>query len=98
MQMTTETSSAMKQLLLVLFIAIKMVELCFNFFVHFNFVSIYISGFHHRQCASDSKNFTFLKFICQMCSSANEFLKDKTCLQLVRNGPIVTLHILCSFI
>ena len=98
MQKTTEMSSAIKQLLEVLFIAMKIFKLCFNFFAHFNCVLIYISSFHHRQCASDSKSFTFFKFTCQMCSSANESLKDEKCLLLLGNGPLLTIHILCSFI
>ena len=28
-------------------------ELCFHRFVHFDFVPIYIFGFHHKQCVSD---------------------------------------------
>ena len=32
-------------------------------------------GFHHKQCASDLKDFTFVKIITQMFSSADESLK-----------------------
>ena len=64
-----------------------MVELCFHRFVHFDSVLIYIFGFHHKQCASDQKDFTFVKFISQLFSSTDESLKDETCLVLL-------LHIL----
>ena len=30
-----------------------MAELCFHRFVHFDCVSTYIFGFHHKQCASN---------------------------------------------
>ena len=55
-----------------------MAELCFHRFVHFDCVPIYIFGSHHKQCASDKKDFTFVKFTSQMFSSADKFLKDET--------------------
>ena len=33
--------------------------ICFYGFVHFGCISIYILGFHYKQCASDNKDFTF---------------------------------------
>ena len=53
-------------------------ELCSHRFVNFDCVPVYIFGFHHKQCPSGKKNFTFVKFGPQFFSSANEFLKDET--------------------
>ena len=46
-----------------------MAELCFYRFVHFDCVPIYIFDFHHKQCASDWKDFTSVKFTSQLLSS-----------------------------
>ena len=55
-----------------------MADLCFHRFVHFGCVSVYIFGFENKQCASDQKDFTFVRFISPMLNSADEPLKDKT--------------------
>ena len=52
-------------------------------FVHFHCVSIYIFGFHNNQCASDYKDFTFVKFNCQLFSSADDSLKNEAPLPLL---------------
>ena len=54
-----------------------MAELCFSYFVHCDCVLIYIFIFHHRQCASDWKDFTFVKFTFQLFSSTDKSLKDE---------------------
>ena len=59
-----------------------MAKFCFHCFVHFDGIPIYISGFHHKQCACDKKDFTVMKFSSQLCNSADESLKDKTHLLL----------------
>ena len=51
-----------------------MSELCFHHFVHFDCFLIYIFSFHHKQCASDQKDFIFVKLF----SSADESLKYET--------------------
>ena len=48
-----------------------------------NDVPINIFGFHHKQCASDYKDFTFVKFTSQLFSSTDESLKDETRLLLL---------------
>ena len=58
-------------------------ELCHYGFEHFTCVPIYIFGFHHKQCACDQKDFTFVKFTSQMFGSADEPLKDETRLLLL---------------
>ena len=58
-------------------------ELCFHRFVHFACFPIYVFGFHHKKCASDKKDFTFVKFTTQLLSSADESLKDETRLLLL---------------
>ena len=45
--------------------------------IDFCFVPIYIFSFHHEQCTSDQKDFTFVKYTSQMLSSADESLKKK---------------------
>ena len=45
--------------------AVLKAELCFHRYVHFACVPIYIFGLHHKQCASDQKDFTFVKFASQ---------------------------------
>ena len=57
-------------------------KLCFQHFEHFACVPIYIFGFQHKQCASNKKDFTLVKFTTQMFSSADESLKDETRLLL----------------
>ena len=47
-------------------------ELCFHHFVHFDCFLIYIFSSHHKQCASNQKDFTFMKFTSQFFSSADE--------------------------
>ena len=61
----------------------SMAEICFHLFVHFGCALIYIFCFYQKQYASQKKDFTFVKFICQMFSSADESLKSKTCLLLL---------------
>ena len=39
---------------------------------------MYIFGFYQKQCASDKKDFTFVKFISQKFSSTDESLKNET--------------------
>ena len=73
-------------------------KLCFYRFVDFHCVLIYVFCFHHRQRASDYKNFSFLRFTSQLFSSADESLKDETRLPLLWHGSLVTLHTLCSYI
>ena len=60
-----------------------MAELCFYHFVHFDCVPIYIFDFHHKQCASDYKDFIFVKFTSQFFISTDESLKDEMCLLLL---------------
>ena len=55
-------SSTVKQLLETLLLAIKMWT-AFTTFLHFGCVPIYIFAIHHKRCASDEKDFTFVKFI-----------------------------------
>ena len=43
-------------------------------------------------------NFTFVKFISQLFSSADKSLKDETRLLLLWYGSLVTLHTLCLYI
>ena len=71
-----------------------MTELCFHHFVHFVRVLIYIFGFHHKQSASDLKNFTFVKFASQLSSTADESLKDEMHLLLLWDGLLLTMHTL----
>ena len=73
-------------------------KLCFYRFVDFHCVLIYVFCFHHKQRASDYKNFSFLRFTSQLFSSADESLKDETRLPLLWHGSLVTLHTLCSCI
>ena len=40
-------------------------ELCFHHYVYFACVPIYVFSFHHKQCSSDWKDFTFVKFTTQ---------------------------------
>ena len=54
-------------------------ELCF----HCSCVAIYIFGFHHKQCASNYKDFAFVKVTNQLFSSADESLKDEARLLLL---------------
>ena len=75
-----------------------MAELYFHCFLHFDCVPVYIFGFHHKQWASDQKDFTSVKFTSQLLSSADESLKDETHLLLLRDGLLVTLQTLCSYI
>ena len=60
--------------------------------MHFACFPIYIFGFSHTQCASNKKDFTFVKFTTQIFNSADESLKDETRLLLFRIGSLVTLH------
>ena len=54
-----------------------MAALFFHRFLHFDCVSIYIFGFHHKQCANDQKDFTLEKFTYQLFSSADESLNGE---------------------
>ena len=66
----------LKRLLETLFLAIKKctgflkatlkTEFCFHRYVHFACTPIYMFGLHHKQCASDLKDFTFVKFTTQL--------------------------------
>ena len=38
---------------------------------------MYISGLHHKQSATDYKDFTLVKFTSQMFSSSDKFLKGQ---------------------
>ena len=53
-----------------------MAELCFQRFVHFGCVPIYIFSAHHKPCAGDY-DFNFVKFTSQMFSSVDESLKEE---------------------
>ena len=57
----------------------------------FGCIPIYIFGFHHKQCASYLKYFTYLKFTPQISSGAAESLQDEMPLLLLWNGSAVTL-------
>ena len=63
-----------------------MAELCFHFFVYFVCVPINIFGSHHKECDSNQKDFTFVKFTSQMFSSADESLMIKTCLLMLKEN------------
>ena len=52
-------------------------------FVHFNCVLIYIFDFHHKRCASDQKDFTFVKFTSHLFSNTDESLKGEVRLLLL---------------
>ena len=54
------------------------VVFCILFVFRYIYIYIYIVGFHHKQCASDQKGFSFEKFISQMFSSTNESIKGET--------------------
>ena len=41
-------------------------KVCFHSYLHFAYVPIYTFGFHHKQCANDYKDFTFVKFTTQL--------------------------------
>ena len=75
-----------------------MAELCLHRFVRFECVLIYIFGFHHKQCASNLKDFIFVKFTSHLFSSTGESLKDETRVLLLGDGSLVTLHTLCSYL
>ena len=60
-----------------------MAEFCFHRFVYFNGVPICIFDFHHKQCASDSKDFISVKFTSQLFSDGDESLKDEKRLLLI---------------
>ena len=70
-------------------------ELCFQFLVNCDCVPIYIFGFHHKQCTSDNKVFTFSKFTSQLFSSTDDSLKDETRLLLLWVSSLVTLPTFC---
>ena len=59
-----------------------MAELCFQRFVHFGCVPIYIFSVHHKQCAGDY-DFNFVMFSSQMFSSVDESLKEEMRLLLL---------------
>ena len=48
-----------------------MAELSFHRFVHFDFVPIYLFGFHRKLCASNQKDFTFVMSTTQLLSCAD---------------------------
>ena len=77
-----------------------MAKFCFHCFVHFDGIPIYISSFHHKQCACDKKDFTVMKFSSQFCNSPDESLKDKTHLlyKYIYNGMNTTLVQYSEFI
>ena len=77
-------------------ISCLMTELCFHRFVRFDCFPIYIFGFHHKQCASGQKDFTFVKFNSQLFSSANESLKNEAIFFYIRDFPeCVDVNELC---
>ena len=67
-------------------------ELFFQRIVHFGCVPIYNLGFHYKQCASDKKDFTFVKVTAQIIISTDQFLKEKTHPLLLQDGLLVTLQ------
>ena len=58
-------------------------ELFLHCYVRFSCVPIYIFDFHHKQYASNWKDFTFVKFTTQLFCGADESLKDETRLLLL---------------
>ena len=69
-----------------------MTELCFQSFVYFGWVPIYIFGFHLKQCAIYWKKFTLVMFVSQMWSSSDVSLEHKLHLLLLRDGSLATPH------
>ena len=67
-------------------------ELCFHRYAHFACVLIYVFGIYQKRCASDKKEFTFVKFTNHRFSSADGSLKDETRLLLLWVGSLVILH------
>ena len=53
---------------------------------------LYTFSFHHKQCASEKKDFTLVKFTSQIFSSADKSIKEKMCLLLLLDGLLVILH------
>ena len=53
---------------------------------------ICIFAFHHKQCASNKKNFTFVKLTTQMFSNTDESLKDEAPVLLFWVRSLVTLR------
>ena len=52
-------------------------------FVHFSCVPSHIIGFHHKQCGSHQKGFTFVKFSTKIFNKADKPLKDEERLLLL---------------
>ena len=67
-------------------------EISFHGYVHYIYPSLYIFSFHHKQCAIDYKDFTYMKFTTQLFSSFDESVKDETPLPLLWVGSIVTMY------
>ena len=73
-----------------MYIGAKVKCTCFHHYVHFTCVSIYIFSFHQKQCASNQKDLTFVKFITQLFSSIDQSLKGEIHLLLLLVGSLVT--------
>ena len=65
---------------------------CFHRYVHFTCVSIYIFSFYQKQCASNQKDLTFVKFTTQLFSSIDQSLKGEIHLLLLLVGSLVTRY------
>ena len=75
-----------------MYIGAKVKCTCFHRYVHFTCVSIYIFSFYQKQCASNQKDLTFVKFTTQLFSSIDQSLKGEIHLLLLLVGSLVTRY------
>ena len=75
-----------------MYIGAKVKCTCFHRYVHFTCVSIYIFSFYQKQCASNQKDLTFVKFTTQLFSSIDQSLKGEIHLLLLLVGLLVTRY------
>ena len=75
-----------------MYIGAKVKCTCFHRYVHFTCVSIYIFSFYQKQCASNQKDLTFVKFTTQLFSSIDQSLKGEIHLLLLLVGSPVTRY------
>ena len=75
-----------------MYIEAKVKCTCFHRYVHFTCVSIYIFSFYQKQCASNQKDLTFVKFTTQLFSSIDQSLKGEIHLLLLLVGSLVTRY------
>ena len=75
-----------------MYIGAKVKCKCFHRYVHFTCVSIYIFSFYQKQCASNQKDLTFVKFTTQLFSSIDQSLKGEIHLLLLLVGSLVTRY------